>query len=89
MTIGNTQNNTWSGEVFIGRLDEVRIYNRALSAAEIAYLADLTPGDGKLHISILSPAELYDSEPDGSKSVNFRDFAYLANAWLEEELWPR
>jgi hypothetical protein len=92
MTIGNSQSATaWAGspEVFIGRLDEVRIYNRALSADEIAYLADLTPGDGKLHISILSPAELYEGESEGSRTINFRDFAYLANAWLEEELWPR
>jgi hypothetical protein len=55
MTIGNSQSETaWAGspEVFNGQLDEVRIYNRALSAAEIAYLADLTPADGKLQIPV-------------------------------------
>jgi hypothetical protein len=27
--------NTYAGENFLGRIDEVRIYNRALSAAEV------------------------------------------------------
>jgi hypothetical protein len=91
MTIGNTQSETsWGGspEVFNGQLDEVRIYNRALSAAEIAYLADLTPADGKLHIPVQSSAELYNAEPQGSQRINFMDFAVLMGHWLEEQLWP-
>jgi hypothetical protein len=92
MTIGNTQSTTaWEGspEVFNGELDEVRIYNRALSPAEIAYLADTTPGDNSLHVPVPSYAELYEGEPEGSRIVNFRDFAFLANMWLEEQMWPR
>jgi hypothetical protein len=92
MTIGNTQSATaWEGsiEAFNGELDEARIYNRALSPAEIAYLADTTPGDSSLHVPVPSFAELYEGEPEGSRIVNFKDFAYLANMWLEEQLWPR
>jgi hypothetical protein len=90
--IGNSQSAvSWDGspEVFNGDLDEVRAYNRALSAAEIAYLADTTPGDGSLHVPVPSFAELYEGETEGSRIVNFRDFAFLANMWLEEQLWPR
>jgi hypothetical protein len=29
-------NNVWAGEFFGGLIDEVRVYDRALSAAEIA-----------------------------------------------------
>jgi len=39
-----------------GELDDVRIYSRALSQAEIAYLADDTPGDGQLYAPLSSPA---------------------------------
>jgi hypothetical protein len=91
MAIGNTHGSAGNvqSEVFNGDLDEVRIYSRALSAAEIAYLADTTPGDSSLHVPVPSSAELYEGETEGHRIVNFRDFAYLANMWLEEQLWPR
>jgi hypothetical protein len=92
MTIGNTQSAiAWEGspEAFNGELDEVRIYNRALSPAEIAYLADTTPGDGSLHVPVPSDAELYwTGEAEGNRKVNFKDFAVLAKIWLEEDLYP-
>ncbi len=74
---------------FDGELDDVRIYNHALSQAEIAYLADETPGDGELYIPVSSAANMYDAEPPGSKSVNFMDFAVLIDSWLDEQLWPQ
>ncbi|MCJ7730526.1 MAG: LamG domain-containing protein, partial [Sedimentisphaerales bacterium] len=37
---------------------------------------------------LLSRAELYDSEEEGSRVINFRDFAVLADNWLKEQLWP-
>jgi len=55
---------------YTGRIDEVRIYSRALSQAEILYLAE-------------QKVDLY---KDGT--VNFKDFAVLADKWLEEEVWP-
>jgi len=69
-------------------LDDVRIYSRALSQAEIAYMADETPDDGEMYIPVTSAANLYDEEPQLSRSVNFKDFAVFADMWLEEQLWP-
>jgi hypothetical protein len=34
-------------------------------------------------------ANLYNEEPLGEKAVNFRDFAKLANAWLEQKPYPQ
>ena len=59
-----------------GRVDEVRIYSRALSDAQIAWLAG--------HTSMLSiPADLHQDNV-----INFKDLAVLADSWLEEILWP-
>ncbi len=91
MGIGNTHGSVgWdtSPEAFNGDLDEIRIYNRALSAAQVAYLADTTPADGQLDVTVPSPAELYEVEAEGIRSVNFSDFAVLADKWLDEMLWP-
>ena len=88
IAIGNTHNQDSSAETYYGDLDEARIYNRALSPAEVAYLADTTPGDGELHVPVPSPAELYEAEAQGSRGVNFKDFAVLAEIWLEEQTWP-
>jgi hypothetical protein len=60
------------GERWRGWISDVRIYECALSADEIAYLAELPP-------------DLY---VDDSNSINFRDFAVLANNWLNEQLSP-
>ena len=73
---------------FIGDLDDVRIYERALSEAEIAYLVDESPGDGELYVPVPSAANLSDDEPPLSRSVNLRDFAILSEGWLDEQLWP-
>jgi hypothetical protein len=71
-----------------GSIDDVWIYSRALTEAEVRYLADQTPGDGKLYVPLRSPAELYSAEPANQKSVNLKDFAQLAKNWLDRQLWP-
>jgi hypothetical protein len=90
MAIGNTNgvNGGQNTQTFNGDLDEVRIYNRALTAAEVAYLADTTPGDGELHIPVPSAAEVYAKEPVGQQIINFKDFALVAMRWLEEDMFP-
>ena len=70
-------------------MDDVRIYSRALSQAEIAYLADESPDDGELYIPVASATNIHDEEPQGSKAVNFKDFAVLVESWLNELLWPQ
>jgi hypothetical protein len=57
---------------FQGMIDEVRIYGRVLSLAEVEYLA------GKPMIDI---------NKDGS--IDFKDYALMADVWLEELLWPQ
>jgi len=80
--IGNRSDDT--DKAFEGIIDDVRVYGRVLSQAEIAYLA--TDGTG-LYLMV-SAANLYDKEEPGQRTVNFRDYAALLNGWLEEQLWP-
>jgi len=88
LTIGNTAElEHQSVESFNGDLDEAYIFNRALDASEIAYLADTTPGD-PLQRDVPSGAEVYEEEPVGQRKVNFKDFALMTDMWLEEQMWP-
>jgi len=73
---------------FMGMLDELQLFKYALTEQQVRYLADSTPGDGELYLPIESPAELYDAEPQKSRSIDFKDYAVLADAWLDELLWP-
>ncbi len=68
---------------FRGTVDEVRLYSRALSATEIAWLAT----DGTQYLPLRSPLNLYDKELSG-QAINFRDYAVLTESWLEQKLWP-
>ncbi|MHC4624990.1 MAG: hypothetical protein ACYS4W_13930, partial [Planctomycetota bacterium] len=69
---------------FVGEIDSLRIYDYCLSAPEALYLTT----DGTGFRPMLSPANLYDEEPPGSKVINFRDYATLASEWLEKLHWP-
>ena len=69
---------------FPGAVDDARVYNYALTDAEVAYIG--TEGTGI--VPLTSIANIYDAEPVGQKAVNFRDYAHLLNSWLEEILWP-
>jgi uncharacterized protein DUF4038/concanavalin A-like lectin/glucanase superfamily protein/uncharacterized protein DUF5060/collagenase-like protein with putative collagen-binding domain len=62
---------------FDGRVDDVRIYDYALSDSEVRYLA----GE-RIYVPLDSPANLYDDEPMGSKKINLADFAILAGEWF-------
>jgi hypothetical protein len=90
LTIGCTQDVNAQTDVptsFYGYLDELRIYNHALEANEVAYLADTTPED-PLWIPVPSAAEIYEEEIPGQRIVNFKDFALIAKKWLEGFSWP-
>ena len=81
-------NSEQTARLWKGSIDEVQIYTRALTEPEVRYLADQTPGDGKLYLPLRSLADLYDAEPVNQKSVNLKDFAQLAKKWLDRQLWP-
>jgi hypothetical protein len=64
------------GNWLAGKIDEVRVYSRALSAAEAAWLAGRT-----------SPFSIA-ADLNVDNVINFKDFAILADSWLDEVLWP-
>ncbi|MHC4477300.1 MAG: LamG-like jellyroll fold domain-containing protein [Planctomycetota bacterium] len=68
----------------IGKVDDVRVYDYGLSAAQVAHLA--TEGTG--YIPLLSEVNLFDLESAGQEAINIRDLAVLLNSWLEQKLWP-
>ena len=67
---------TTSGSLFSGLIDEVQVYKTVLSAGQVAWVAGYTSP-----LSI--PADLRQDNV-----INFKDFAVLADSWLEEVLWP-
>jgi hypothetical protein len=89
-TSGSISNNTYNvligenegtpGREWNGQIDDVRIYNRALSHGEIVSLA----GESQVTQPLLRPE--VDLHKDGK--VSLRDYAVLASKWLEEVLWP-
>ncbi len=69
----------WYGH-YDGLIDDVQIYDYALSAAEIAYVA--TDGTG-LFTRPLAPADW-----NADEGIDLRDFAALAGEWLKDGIWP-
>ena len=68
-----------------GKIDDLRIYDYALSEAEALYLAS----DGTGQMPVPSDAELFSAEAVGSKQIDFKDYCLLvANEWFKEYLWP-
>ena len=67
-----------------GKIDDLRIYDYALSQQEVAYL---TLGNtGQLHQPLEPVFSIYDLVKDGR--INFIDYSVLAEAWLTNSLWP-
>jgi hypothetical protein len=70
---------------FPGDVDDARIYGVQLSKEEIAYIA--TGGAASLHIPIQSIADVYQGEAPGNQWINFKDYAVIADKYLEEVLF--
>ena len=66
---------------FAGVVDDVRIYGRTLSAGEVMYIAGLS---GSHYL----PLESWRTDIDGDDDVDLKDFAKMADYWLEEILFP-
>jgi len=84
------RNSEHTDRLYDGLIDDVRIYDKALSQAEILSIMDGTLGSVSNYHPITSPAELYDGEAQDSRKIDFKDLAILAaDSWLEEpQLWP-
>jgi hypothetical protein len=74
----------WSGSYFDGRVDDVRVYDYALTHGQVVTAA----GFSEAYSPVTSPANISDDEPKNSKKVNFRDYAELMDQMFLEELWP-
>ena len=77
----------WNNNYFDGLIDDVRIYNKALSEAEIGIVMAGGTAISSYH-PVESPMNLVDPEPAGSRAVNFADFAVLMDGWFEKQVWP-
>jgi len=82
LAIGNRADGT--NRAFIGTIDDVQLYKYALSQPEIVHVA--TEGSG--YIPLSASSNLYNEEPESERAVNFRDYAVIADSWLEQILWP-
>jgi hypothetical protein len=81
-SVGKASSGT--GQTYVGKMDDVRIYNYAMPHASVLYIT----AQAELYCPVASPANLYEDEPMFSRSVNFKDFCVLAGDWLAERLWP-
>ena len=66
------------------KLDDLRVYDYALTQSEILYLA---AGDGAELTQPVYPV-LSVADVDGDGIVNLKDFAVLVKGWMSEHLWP-
>jgi hypothetical protein len=73
-----------TGRRWDGLIDDARVYSRGLSQAEILSLAGLS----EIYQPVPSLANIYDSETKLSRTVNFKDYALMAENWYRELLFP-
>jgi hypothetical protein len=81
--IGSSQ---YGAEGFNGSMDDVRLYNAALTPSQIAYV--YLNGPGQVHVPLASKANLSNTETQGSQRVNLEDFAVIASQWMDSFAWP-
>jgi len=73
------------GDQQSSRMDDIQIYNVALSAGEVAWVGG---GGQDLYIPVTSKAELYKEEPKNERHVNFKDYALFIEQWLDAKWFP-
>lgn len=76
-----------------GRIDDMRLYSKALSENEIQYLATDGTGRRDMQAVFIEPDDYINTTitlPTGPAVhiVNFNDFAVLAGYWLNQQYWP-
>ena len=77
----------WNNTMFDGLIDDLRLYNRALSQAEVASLAGRSGAFTQpLHLLLRPQDPAIDMSDDGR--IDFKDYAILTDMWLDELLWP-
>jgi hypothetical protein len=86
--VGRGSKDEGTGSSWAGLIDDARIYDRELSQTELQSILDGSLGSVSEYHPLRSAANIYDTEPQGSKAVNLNDYAELADVWLEKQLWP-
>jgi hypothetical protein len=72
-----------------GRINDFQVYDYALSAAEIDYLA--TDGTGSIMVPLASNANFNlngGTAGDANQIVNFEDLSIMGDQWHQLKLWP-
>jgi hypothetical protein len=92
LELGPAAIGAWNSEGTMGRFidarfDDIRIYSRVLSQGEITYLTGVPAGTNRWWPPN-SLAEFVTDEPWGQKYINFRDYAFMMNYWLVDQLFP-
>ncbi|MHC4913643.1 MAG: LamG domain-containing protein, partial [Planctomycetota bacterium] len=77
--IGRDARTLWGNRTFNGQIDDVRIYDYALSDSEVLNVA----GVASTHVPVPSNVDF-----DSSDDIDFVDYGYIADQWLVETLWP-
>ena len=79
-------NDSWQG-LHQGRIDDFRIYSYALSQAEVL----ATAGMQSLPVPLTdaqAKANLFNAGVENLGTINLKDYAELADAWLVYREWP-
>ncbi|MFA6186397.1 MAG: LamG-like jellyroll fold domain-containing protein [Phycisphaerae bacterium] len=69
----------WASRPFFGESDDLRIYDRALSQAEIVSLA----GKASVVQPLITTADI-----NGDNVVDFKDLSVIFDSWASVSLWP-
>jgi hypothetical protein len=93
-TRGNGVATADQSQYWQGRIDDMRLYSKALSRYEVQALVTDNTGYRNMQAVFNEPTNFNLNNtatlPTGQtvKIINFNDFATLANYWLTQQLWP-
>ncbi len=79
-----TRGGNWG--MWSGRLDDFKIYDAALTDAEVQYLA--TDGTGHLVLPLSIPENLETSGTAGTQKIDLKDMSKMCDQWHQMILWP-
>jgi hypothetical protein len=82
--IGNYNN---GAGLFDGLVDDVQVYNYALTQDEVAYLAGRSAFTQPVW-TLLTPPDPNINLYDKDETIDFKDFAELGNVWGDTQVWP-
>jgi hypothetical protein len=74
------------GSQYYGRMDDFKVYDYALNANQVAYLA--TDGTGSVFLPMTSPGNLKSSGNPHTEKIDFGDLAIMCSQWRTIQLWP-